>query len=346
MTDDAGETLELPLVVPAPERRGHADPLTTIRPSDPSLPIGPATEKVLSHPASALYDHATLTVLTELHAGQVFPLDREETVLGRDKNVDVTLEDGSVSRRHAILRRSDSGAFSLTDIGSTNGTFVGARRVDEPVVLVSGDRIQLGANVLLRFTITDEAEAALQRRLYESSTRDALTGVWNRKYLFERLASEVAYARRHASALAVLVVDIDHFKSVNDTLGHLAGDRVLRALASHLARVLRLEDVLARYGGEEFVVLARASSVVDAERLAERLRAAVERLRVPLAHESSTADGPFRPPPHDLGVTVSIGVAYLADAPEDATGTALVAKADTRLYRAKRAGRNRVCATE
>src|SRR5205085_2332152 len=103
------------------------------------------------------------------------------------------------------------------------------------------------------------------------------------------------------------------------------GDRVLQALAKHLSHTIRLEDVLARYGGEEFAVIARASSAVDAQRLAERLRVAVDTLRVPTGSA-------------DLRVTVSIGVALLSEAPDDPAGTALLARADERLYKAKAAG--------
>jgi diguanylate cyclase (GGDEF)-like protein len=185
----------------------------------------------------------------------------------------------------------------------------------------------------LRFAITDDAEEELQRRLYESSTRDPLTRAFNRKYLSERMLAEMAHARRHKSELALLMFDLDRLKTVNDTHGHLAGDMVLRVVAAHVQRLIRVEDVLARYGGEEFAILVRSTALREAATLAERVRSTVAELRI--AVQGGT-----------LAVTTSIGVSTLADIPPDAGPTELVATADARLYRAKTAGRNRVCADE
>jgi diguanylate cyclase (GGDEF)-like protein len=185
---------------------------------------------------------------------------------------------------------------------------------------------------MLRFAITDDAEEELQRRLYESSTRDALTRAFNRKYLNERLLAEIAHARRHKTQLAVLMLDLDRFKEVNDVHGHLTGDLVLRVVASHVARLIRLEDVFARYGGEEFVILARSTSQRDARTLAERVRATIERLRINAPGGEAA-----------LTITASIGVASLDELPPEAGSNELVATADGRLYRAKTSGRNRVC---
>jgi len=223
--------------------------------------------------------------------------------------------------------RSETGKYTVSDLGSTNGTFVRGRSI-QLVALGSGDRVQIGPNVVLRFAITDETEESLLRRLYESSTRDALTGALNRRYFLERLATEAAYAERNRTSLAVLMIDVDHFKAINDRWGHLVGDQVLRALSTTLSRNIRKEDVFARYGGEEFAVLSRAAQPVDGDRLAERLRGIVDALRVPTANAI-------------LPVTVSIGVAHLHEC-KGAAELDLVALADGRLYRAKAAGRNRV----
>jgi diguanylate cyclase (GGDEF)-like protein len=196
--------------------------------------------------------------------------------------------------------------------------------------LSDGDVIQLGPRVVFRYSVTDSGEERILRQLYESSVKDSLTGAYNREYLGERLKAEVAYAKRHGLALSVVMLDIDHFKKVNDTYGHLAGDAVLTATVTVAGRALRGEDVLARYGGEEFVVVLRGISLPGATGVGERLRTNVEATNVPF--ESGV-----------IRCTISVGVASIACA-ESVTAEALVAIADRRLYLAKRAGRNRVVA--
>ncbi len=290
-----------------------------------------ATEKTLSVPASVSSDRATLTVLSGLNAGQVFALDGLDHIVGRGTEADLWLEDPAISRLHTRVVRRPDGRFLLEDMGSTNGTFVAGRKVEGRVDLQNGDRIQIGPNLMLRFALTDDAEEELQRRLYESSTRDALTRAFNRKYLNERLIAEIAHARRHKTQLSLLMLDLDRFKDVNDVHGHLAGDMVLRVVAAHMAKLIRIEDVLARYGGEEFVILVRSTAHGDAAKLAERVRSTVESLQI-TATEGTT-----------LTVTTSIGVSSLAELAPEAGGTELIATADARLYRAKMDGRNRVC---
>jgi two-component system cell cycle response regulator len=299
------------------------------------------TEKALSVPAAVDKNRASLTLLNGPDAGQVFPLSGED-VIGRDFDSSVRIDDPSLSRSHARIVRQANGKFVLEDLDSMNGTFLGPDRIDRRE-LVPGDRIQLGPKLTLRFAITDIAEEMLQRQLFESSTRDHLTRVYNRRYLMSRLGAEVAHARRHASSLALLLFDLDRFKDTNDTHGHLAGDAVLRAVGDRVATLIRVEDVFARFGGEEFVVLIRASGPLDAVRLAERLRASIESMVI-------RAEGV------EVKTTISVGVASLSELGPEATpgdtpgpqagGQELIALADTRLFRAKSEGRNRVVSND
>jgi diguanylate cyclase (GGDEF)-like protein len=165
---------------------------------------------------------------------------------------------------------------------------------------------------------------------------DALTGVYNRRYMDRRLAEEIARARRQAYRLSCMYIDIDHFKQVNDTYGHQAGDDVLREVASRIKAELRMSDALGRFGGEEFVVLLIDADLDSAGTVAQRIRASVANQPFLLA------DG------QGLAVTVSIGVAEL-DASErelaiEEAAQQLVAQADAALYQAKQQGRNRVVA--
>lgn len=166
------------------------------------------------------------------------------------------------------------------------------------------------------------------RQLYESSVKDPMTQVFNRQYFDAQITSELSFALRHATELSLLIVDIDFFKKVNDSYGHLAGDAVLRSVAEVLQGQLRTEDTLARYGGEEFVVLLRGITLADSIRAAERLRTAVE--RAVIQHGTQ-----------HIPITLSIGCASVASCKEPSPEV-LIEAADQRLYSAKRNGRNRV----
>lgn len=313
----------IPLAPPSSDASWTSGEVAADRTTDPAMSVMPSS--------GATKDRATLTIISGINAGQVFALDGTEHVIGRGTEADLWLDDGGVSRRHAKVSCRSDGRYFVEDLGSTNGTFLGGQRVTVCEVRPN-DRIQLGPHVTLRFAITDDAEEELQRRLYESSTRDGLTRVYNRKYFQERLTAEVAYSRRHKVKLAVILLDLDDFKQVNDTHGHLAGDMVLRLVSAQMQRLLRLEDLVARYGGEEFVVLARSTGKTEAVKLAERIRESIAGLEIPVAAD------------HSIHVTMSLGVASLPDVAPEGGPTELLALADLRLYKAKAEGKNRVVA--
>jgi diguanylate cyclase (GGDEF)-like protein len=158
------------------------------------------------------------------------------------------------------------------------------------------------------------------------AARDGLTGLWNRTHLDERLACEVAAAARHDRALSCLMLDIDHFKSINDSYGHLFGDSILIEIAQLIQRAIRQEDIVFRYGGEEFLVLCPSVAADGAARLAERILQMLSEQKVSGPHGS-------------LSVTCSCGVADQ----RSGLGIDMIGAADNALYHAKRAGRNRVC---
>ncbi len=236
------------------------------------------------------------------------------------------LPEGGVSRYHARITWLGN-AHAIEDLASSNGTWVKGRRVTR-AVLADGDLVQFGSHACFRYTVTDGMHERLLRQLHESSTRDALTGKYNRRHLGERLGAELAFAQRHSTDLGLVMLDIDHFKRVNDTRGHAAGDAIIRHVAQVASAQLRGEDVFARWGGEEFVVLLRSTDAKDTLRVAERIRASVEVMT--LSFEGAV-----------IPVTISGGCATLAEG-RGQTGAELLERADERLYAAKNAGRNRV----
>ncbi len=274
-------------------------------------------------------DRATLTVMSGVNAGQVFALEQDACMVGRDRDAEVRIEDAGISRIHARITRTTADQYFVEDLNSTNGTFIDGRRIQR-AELRTGDHIQFGPNAALSFSLKDAREEALARQLYESSTRDPLTAAFNRRYFNDRLAGEVAYATRHKTHLATVLFDLDHFKQINDRYGHLAGDQVLRFVAVQVTKSIRTEDVFARWGGEEFVVLVRGIDHQNVALFANRLCRAVERGRIEWGGVA------LRP-------TVSAGVASIEECDNPSPQT-LMTLADERLYRAKNTGRNRVIA--
>jgi len=166
-------------------------------------------------------------------------------------------------------------------------------------------------------------------RLREMSYTDGMTGLHNYRFFRLRLKEELARARRESSSLSLLIMDVDHFKNYNDTLGHPAGDDVLRKVSNILKKSVRDNDIVARYGGEEFAIILPRATQGGAAALAERIRVKVEEA------------GFFREEVQPMGkVTISIG---LASFPQDAPAeTELISFADQALYVAKKSGRNQV----
>jgi diguanylate cyclase (GGDEF)-like protein len=275
--------------------------------------------------AKPVRDRPYLIVLSGNNVGEMHRVEGE-TIIGRGTQASLRLSDDGVSRRHARIFMAN-GLVVVEDLGSANGVFINGTKVTSHV-LQDGDKIQLGSTTILKFTYHDRLEENFQRQMYDAALRDGLTKAFNKKHFLDRLSSEFAFARRHHSPLAVAMIDVDFFKRVNDTYGHLAGDYVLARLASVAAQLIRTEDVFARYGGEEFGIIGRGSRCADLAVLGERLRATVQATH--FEHEG-----------RHIPVTISVGIAAF---PEIAVNEPLelVAAADEALYEAKRTGRNRV----
>jgi diguanylate cyclase (GGDEF)-like protein len=258
--------------------------------------------------------------------GGRYTLGEHPLLLGRGEDCDIRLHDHSVSRRHARIEATPDGYF-VHDLQSTNGTFVNDRQLDGPVLLQDQDYLRVG-NCIYRYLAGGNIEAEYHEEIYRLTILDGLTQTHNQRYLSEFLDREVVRSQRHGRPLSVLMLDIDRFKSINDTHGHLCGDFVLRELADLVRKNVRKEDLFARYGGEEFVVV-----LVEATR--EEAVVAAERIR------ESVADHLFRFEATPIQLTVSVGVASTAG-DMAMTPTHLLRSADEKLYQAKRAGRNRV----
>lgn len=293
--------------------RDETQPMPRAPAAARALDAGPRTEGVI-------------TVLRGASAGALFTLEAPRVLIGRSSEAQVLLRDGGLSRQHAVITR-DAQGYRIADLGSTNGTFIDGQRISGEVRLHDGARIEVGEETLLRFALHDAVEQAAARRTHELTVRDPLTRLLNKVHIGDRLAAEVAFARRHCTPLSVLLIDVDEFKRINDKHGHEAGDTVLRLIAHALERTVRTEDMLGRYGGEEFAVLARGIDAEGARRLADRLCEAVRALRVPVGEATVRA-------------TITVGLAHM-DGTRFVEPEALIEAADRALYEGKRAGRDR-----
>ncbi len=271
---------------------------------------------------------ACFIVIAGGQVGRMYKLDFGELVVGRFDDAGIRIDDDGVSRRHARIVRQVDGSVAISDLGSTNGTFCNGEKITSRT-LQDGDKIQIGTTTILKFSFQDSLEEDFQRRQYESATRDALTGCFNKKYFLERLPNEIAFVGRHHKHLSVAMLDIDHFKKINDTHGHLAGDYVLRNISKIMQANMRADDILCRYGGEEFALIMRETPPDSA-------LIAVERIRLSVQAAKFVFKGT------DIPVTVSCGIGTWETAPgrSPATPEGLIAEADQHLYAAKNAGRN------
>lgn len=270
-----------------------------------------------------------LLVIAGPHMGKYFALSKDEMTIGRAENVDIYVPEPSVSRFHSRLQLDGEGQLQIKDLNSTNGIFINGRKTTDGL-MKEGDTLQVGKVTLMKLDYLNRVEGTFHSQLYKAGTRDPLTGLYNRSYLDEHLDADFKLALRHKEEISLLLLDLDRFKSVNDSFGHIAGDMVLRGVGRILLDSTRSEDIASRYGGEEFVVLLRRTpplgGIVAAERICKTVR------------ESKTLFQDM-----EIPSTISIGVAALThDPPTYKTSLEMFFAADKALYRAKESGRDRV----
>ncbi len=276
---------------------------------------------------SAPVGQACLVVFYGQNLGKRYFLEHEESVIGRSDSANIQVEQESVSRQHAKILTVE-GQSRVVDLNSTNGTFINDRQVDN-AELRDGDLIRVGQTIF-KYLSGSNIESKYHEEIYRLTTIDGLTQAFNKRYLLETLERELNRALRYGRQLALVMFDIDHFKKINDTHGHLAGDYVLRELGGLISHNLRREDIFARYGGEEFSLILPEIDLPGAVQVAEKLRRMIEKHAFSFANEV-------------IPVTMSFGVRGTAGDEEGLTVARLIAEADAKLYEAKQRGRNRVC---
>ncbi len=291
------------------------------------------TTSLLQVPAVQSQSGILVRIYPQEGIGQPFEVGSEKVTVGRD-HASLTLPDDSVSRQHATIHWNGQ-AHVVTDSGSTNGTYVNEERISSRA-LVSGDRVRFG-NQLLKYLSAGSLESKYHELVFKIMTTDGLTQTHNKSYFMESFQRELHLGQRTEAPLCLMLLDLDHFKRINDSYGHLAGDKALIEFASRTLNTVRRGDLLARYGGEEFVLLCPRTKFEHGLQLAERIRRAV-------------AEKPVEFETQRIPMTVSIGVVEFSVGSSnertnfdvDSLSTVLLAEADKYLYQAKQRGRNQV----
>lgn len=268
-----------------------------------------------------------MVVLAGEMVGRVVRLKLNENMrAGRVRSCEIYFNCSNISREHASFKVNGSGETTVIDMGSTNGTLVNGKRITERI-LRDGDRISMG-NVILRYSLKDNLEFDLQQDLYHKATRDPLTGAFNKRYFMEVFQKEFSYHRRHDKPLSLIMIDLDDFKRLNDTYGHLNGDIVLKSLATEVIACLREEDIFARFGGEEFVAIFRYTPRQNAITVASKLLEMIQGML-------------FTSKNLEFTVSATIGVSTLEEKNFDSVEQMLM-QADQNLYIGKSQGKNQV----
>ncbi len=259
-------------------------------------------------------------------AGKKFILTTNIVIMGRKADkVQVWIDDASVSREHCQLEFNGTQAI-VTDLGSLNHTFVNDKMVVQSAELCHGDMLRVG-NVRLRYFAHGSADQLLFDRIYRMAVQDRMLEIFRRDYLLEKLEEEFRSAKISQGEISMAFLDLDKFKSINDTFGHDAGDTVLKEVCKVIKPLLRPTDVFGRYGGEEFCIIMPQLGLDQAYAFSEKVRTSVQAARID--YEGTT-----------IPITVSIGVASYA--PSMAASMDLVKLADSLVYESKSGGRNKV----
>lgn len=263
--------------------------------------------------------------------GKKVEITVDKLSIGREATNDIVINSNSVSRRHAEIFKkyidpknpNTMYSFFIRDLGSTNGTYVGDQAIVTPIELNNGDSVKIGSTIF-KFIIGSDLESAYFEEIYRLTIIDGLTEIFNKRYFLEQIEKEMSRAKRYRRPLSLIMFDIDFFKRINDTFGHLTGDFVLKKLAQVVKASIRREEIFSRYGGEEFTIIMPESTLDKSVEVAEKIRKAIERTL-------------FSFEGHIIPVTISIGVAEMFD---NSSSLELVGDADANLYKAKHSGRN------
>jgi diguanylate cyclase (GGDEF)-like protein len=272
---------------------------------------------------------ACLIVLQGDSVGNRFLLNKDLTSIGRAEGVDIRLaQDEAVSRLHAEIQRVEgSEQFILIDKNSANGTLVNSTKIK--ITMLKDQDLIVISDHILKFVSSDSPEQAHYDELYRQAHIDKTLQIYDKNYFLTKLGEEINYCQRYNTELSLIMFDIDFFKKINDTYGHLAGDAVLIQLVEIVKQRIRDTDILCRYGGEEFAIIMPYINSEQAYVLAEDIRILIAKTQVVCVNTT-------------VNTTISLGIAcYRMNTTQTYTSELLISEADKALYQAKHTGRNK-----
>jgi diguanylate cyclase (GGDEF)-like protein len=272
--------------------------------------------------------NACLIVISGGDIGHQHIINIHQTLIGRSINADIQINDDSASRDHALIIKDRKG-YRIFDNSSKNGCFINDRKIDD-CYLQDGDLLRIGKTIF-KFLSSNNIEQAYHEELFRLAKIDGLTEIYNQRHFADSMENEFERAQRYKRELSLLMIDIDHFKSVNDRFGHRTGDHILKELARIFVSRSRRVDYVCRYGGEEFAIILPEIDIMGAFKFAIALKEAVA------AHT-------FRCEKTETTITISIGVSDIMEGIQSTDD--LIETADRRLYLAKERGRDRVVSAD
>ncbi len=285
-------------------------------------------DELVAEPLNSEQISACLIVISGGDIGHQYRIKINQTMIGRSINADIQVNDDSVSRDHAFIIKDKKG-YRITDNASKNGCFINDIKIDDRY-MQDGDLLRIG-NTIFKFLSRNNIEHAYHEELFRLAKIDGLTEIFNHRHFTDSLENELERAQRYNRELSLLMIDIDHFKKVNDNFGHRAGDYILKSLARIFVSRSRRVDYVCRYGGEEFAIILPEVDIMGAFKFATTLKETV-------------AKHTFQIEGHEITITISIGVSDIMEEAQSIDD--LIETADRRLYQAKERGRNRVVSAD
>ena len=294
--------------------------------SDDTIVTGPADGLLKKQCRSNIT--VSVTTISGPRTGLSFQLEPQTGInLGRAPDSDIQIVDTGISRNH-ITMRFDGSSVIVEDLNSANGTYINGTKLTGKIEIKNGDQIAIGVSTVLKFSLNNQLDTEYKDYIEEQLSKDILTKAYNRKAFAHFLNSTFIAAKRDFSSVCLFMIDVDNFKSINDTHGHQVGDKILKHIADKLIKTVRSADIVCRYGGDEFAIVCPNISSLSGLQLAEQVRSNIESMRF-------TVDNT------QISTTLSIGVSNFPDNDIQCVSQ-FIAYADKAMYKAKRKGRNQI----